>query len=74
MYEALRYVIENNGVSISRLQRKYRIGFNRAASIVDWMTEKGYISQPLENKTRKILISMEEYNKLMDEMNSNGEA
>lgn len=74
MYEALRYVIENNGVSISRLQRKYRIGFNRAASIVDWMTEKGYISQPLENKTRKILISMEEYNKLMDEMNSNGES
>lgn len=74
MYEALRYVIENNGVSISRLQRKYRIGFNRAASIVDWMTEKGYISQPLENKTRKILISMEEYNKLMDEMNPNGEA
>lgn len=73
-FEALKYAIENNGVSISRLQRHLRIGYTKSASIVDWMTKNGYITEPLEDKRRKILISTEEYDKLMDEMNSNGEA
>ncbi len=72
VYEALRYVIESNSVSISKLQRKYRIGFNRAASIVDWMVENNYISQPLENKSRKVLISIDEYDKMMEQKQQQG--
>lgn len=58
--EALKVVIENNQASTSLIQRKLRIGYNRAARIMEQMEEKGYISQRDGSKPRNILISKEE--------------
>lgn len=41
--EALRIVVENNQASISMLQRRLRIGYNRAARLIDEMEAKGFV-------------------------------
>lgn len=58
--EALKIVVENNQASTSLIQRKLRIGYNRAARIIEQMEEKGYISQRDGSKPRNVLISKEE--------------
>lgn len=58
--EALKIIIESNQASTSLIQRKLRIGYNRAARIIEQMEEKGYISQRDGSKPRNILISKEE--------------
>jgi S-DNA-T family DNA segregation ATPase FtsK/SpoIIIE len=45
-HEAVQIVKEENQASISMLQRKMRIGYTRAARIIDKMQEKGLISEP----------------------------
>ncbi|PJI10167.1 cell division protein FtsK [Clostridium sp. CT7] len=54
--EALNIIIENKQASTSLIQRKLRIGYNRAARIMDQLEEKGYISQKDGTKPRNILI------------------
>jgi S-DNA-T family DNA segregation ATPase FtsK/SpoIIIE len=57
--EAARIIIEGGQASTSHLQRRLRIGYNRAARLMDEMTETGVVSQPEgENKPRKILMSL----------------
>lgn len=58
--EACYYVLEQGGASSSGLQRKYRIGFNRAARLIDMMEVKGIISKTMGSKPRNILVSEEE--------------
>lgn len=55
---ALYHVVTTGTVSISKLQRKFGIGFPRAARLVDTMEELGYISPAKDNKQREILIDM----------------
>ncbi len=59
--EALRYVILSNSASISLIQRKCSIGYNKAGKIVEWMEDMGYISSFEGAKARKVLISKEEF-------------
>ena len=59
--DALRYVILSNSASISLIQRKCSIGYNKAGKIVEWMEEMGYISSFDGAKARKVLISKEEF-------------
>ena len=59
--EALRYVILSNSASISLIQRKCSIGYNKAGKIVEWMEDMGYISSFDGAKARKVLITKEEY-------------
>ena len=59
--DALRYVILSNSASISLIQRKCSIGYNKAGKIVEWMEEMGYISSFEGAKARKVLISKEEF-------------
>ncbi len=59
--DALREVVRAQSASTSMLQRKLRIGFARAGSIIDEMTEKGYISAFEGNRTRKVLMSYDEF-------------
>ena len=57
--EAARIIIESGQASTSHLQRRMRIGYNRAARLMDEMTDAGVVSQPDgENKPRKILLSL----------------
>lgn len=55
---SLYFVVTTGAVSISKLQRKFGIGFPRAARIVDTMVELGYISDTKDNKQREIYIDM----------------
>ncbi|HHY47372.1 MAG TPA: DNA translocase FtsK [Firmicutes bacterium] len=55
--EAVRVVLETQEASVSRLQRRLRIGYNRAASLIDAMELKGIVGPPQGSKPRKVLIS-----------------
>ena len=54
--EAARIVVETGQVSISYLQRKLRIGFSRAARLVDMMEAEGLISPATGGKPREVLV------------------
>lgn len=58
--EACYYVIEQGGASSSSLQRKFRIGFNRAARLIDMMAARGIISEAMGSKPRNVLVTEEE--------------
>lgn len=55
--EAIRIVVENGQASTSLLQRKLKIGYNRAARIIEQMEERRIISGRNGSKPREILIS-----------------
>ena len=53
--EALMFVTETRRVSISSIQRKFRIGYNRAARIVEQMEQQGVVTTPGNNGAREVL-------------------
>ena len=59
--EAGRLIIDKDKASIGMLQRVYRIGFNRAARIMDQLAEVGVVSEEDGTKPRKILMSKDEF-------------
>ncbi len=59
--DALRLVIQSNSASISMIQRKFTTGYNRAGKIIEWMEDMGYISSFDGSKSRKVLITKEEF-------------
>ncbi len=59
--EAGRFIIEKEKASIGMLQRVYKIGFNRAARIMDQLCEAGVVGPELGTKPRQILMTMEEF-------------
>lgn len=65
MTDAINIVLENGQASISMLQRRLRIGYARAARIIDQMEQKGIISGYDGAKPRQILLSEEEIRKLI---------
>ncbi len=57
LYEkAVRLVIESEQASASFLQRRMRIGYNRASRLIDAMEEEGIISASCGSKSRKVLV------------------
>lgn len=64
LYDAIRFVVENEQASASMLQRKYKIGFNRAARLIDDMCERGIVGPSEGSKPRKVLISKEDLSKM----------
>ncbi len=62
--EALRQAISNGVASISVLQRKCSLGYNKAAKIVEWMEAKGYIAPFDGTRTRQVLITIEQFESL----------
>lgn len=67
MPQVLKSVIESGHASISMIQRKFLVGFPRAARIIDQMENAGYISPSDGSKTRSVYITMEEYESLYGE-------
>ena len=65
-YDALRIVVEFGHASASLLQRKLRLGYSRAARIVDQLEEKGLIGSYDGSKPREVLISREELNEMLE--------
>ncbi|NLU50733.1 MAG: DNA translocase FtsK [Syntrophomonadaceae bacterium] len=66
-WEAVKVFMDNEKASVSLLQRRLRVGYARAARLVDMMEERGIISPPDNNKKREILISEEQFEKLYSE-------
>lgn len=64
MPDALRLVIDSGSASISMLQRRFSIGFSRAARIIDQMELAKFIAPSDGSKTRAVYITMEDYNKI----------
>lgn len=59
--EAGRFIIEKDKASIGMLQRVYKIGFNRAARIMDQLCEAGVVGPEIGTKPRQIKMTMEEF-------------
>ena len=64
MQEALKFVIEVGHASISKLQRRFGIGFSRAGRIIDQMERLRYVSPADGSKPRTVYITMDEYNQI----------
>ena len=65
--EAGKYIIEKDKASIGMLQRVYKIGFNRAARIMDQLCEAGVVGPEEGTKPRKVLMSAEQFEQFIDE-------
>lgn len=65
--DAGRFIIEKDKASIGMLQRMFKIGFNRAARIMDQLCEAGVVGEEEGTKPRKVLMSMEEFEQYIDE-------
>ncbi|MBE7029804.1 MAG: DNA translocase FtsK [Ruminococcaceae bacterium] len=63
--EAVEMAIVSGQISTSLLQRRFKIGYNRAGRIIDQMEQRGIISGLDGNKPRQVLISREEYNEML---------
>ncbi|TMU86056.1 DNA translocase FtsK [Bacillus sp. BHET2] len=58
--EACEFVVDQGGASASSLQRRFRIGYNRAARLMEMMESNGIISESRGSKPRDVLISESE--------------
>jgi S-DNA-T family DNA segregation ATPase FtsK/SpoIIIE len=56
-YEACEFVIEQGGASASSVQRRFKVGYNRAARLIEMMEQHGFISEGRGSKPRDVLIS-----------------
>lgn len=63
--QAGRFIIEKDKASIGMLQRMFKIGFNRAARIMDQLAEAGVVGEEEGTKPRKILMTMEQFDELV---------
>lgn len=63
--EAGRFIIEKDKASIGMLQRMFKIGFNRAARIMDQLCEAGVVGEEEGTKPRKILMSAAEFEQII---------
>lgn len=65
--EAAKFIIEKDKASIGMLQRVFKIGFNRAARIMDQLCEAGVVGEEEGTKPRKVLMSQEQFEQFIEE-------
>ena len=65
--EAGKFIIEKDKASIGMLQRVYKIGFNRAARIMDQLAEAGVVGPEEGTKPRKVIMSQEQFEQYLEE-------
>lgn len=65
--EAVRIVVESRQASTSMLQRRLRIGYTRAARLIDAMEERGFIGSQDGAKAREVRISPEQFARLFND-------
>ena len=68
--DAIAFIFKSKQASVSMLQRRFRIGYNRAARIIDEIEEKGIIGPSDGSRPRQLLITEEEYYGGYDEESS----
>lgn len=65
--EAGKFIIDKDKASIGMLQRVFKIGFNRAARIMDQLCEAGVVGEEEGTKPRKVLMSLEQFEQYIEE-------
>lgn len=69
--EAGRFIIDKEKASIGALQRLLKIGFNRAARIMDQLADAGVVGEEQGTKPREILMDQQEFDNLLEELGIN---
>ncbi|MDP8266025.1 MAG: DNA translocase FtsK [Candidatus Aceula meridiana] len=69
--ESVRVIVETGQASVSILQRRMRLGYTRAARLVDMMEQEGIVGPYRGSKARELLVNREEW--LMENMNPDEE-
>ncbi|MBO5734319.1 MAG: DNA translocase FtsK [Clostridia bacterium] len=59
--KAIEIAVDTGKISASHLQRRLKVGFSRAARIIDQMEERGIVSPPDGSKPREVLITKDEF-------------
>ncbi|MET1031355.1 DNA translocase FtsK [Domibacillus tundrae] len=67
--EACELVVRQGGASTSMLQRNLKVGYNRAARLIEMMEEKGLVSGQRAGRPREVLVSEEEFFAYLEESN-----
>lgn len=57
--EVVNFVIQSGEISVSLMQRRFRLGYNRAARIMDLLEERGIIGSQQGSKPREVLVKYE---------------
>ncbi len=65
-FEVCEFAVEMGGASISSIQRRFRIGYNRAARLIDIMEREGVLSEARGSKPREVLISQADLEAIQD--------
>ena len=69
-YRRRSLIIDKDKASIGMLQRAFKIGFNRAARIMDQLCEAGIVGGEEGTKPRKILMTPEEFEQYIQNINT----
>ena len=59
--DAIAFILKSGQASVSMLQRRFRIGYNRAARIIDEIEEKGIIGPSDGSRPRQVLVTEDQY-------------
>ncbi|MDM5156851.1 DNA translocase FtsK [Bacillus sp. DX1.1] len=65
-FDACQFVVDQGGASTSSVQRRFRIGYNRAARLIEEMEAQGIISEARGTKPRDVLITEDEFAAMQD--------
>ncbi len=65
--DAAKFIIDKDKASIGMLQRVFKVGFNRAARIMDQLADAGIVGEEEGTKPRKVLMSMEQFEEFVEE-------
>jgi S-DNA-T family DNA segregation ATPase FtsK/SpoIIIE len=61
LMDAIGLIVDTQQASISMLQRKFRLGYNRAARLIDQMEERGIVGPSMGSKPREVLIDRAQF-------------
>ena len=73
LMDAIELVIDSGKASVSMLQRRFRIGYNRAARIVDIMEEMGVVGPQDGSSPRQVIMTREEFEELQNSQDQENE-
>lgn len=59
-FEACEFVVSQQAASASSVQRRFRVGYNRAARLIEMMEQQGVVSESRGSRPRDVLITEEE--------------